>query len=622
MRPIDTDFVMDLRAELQHRGHGTTGGFALLEPNPYGCPAEPYTNEAFAFWEQARVVVGDNPEILHHLAIMHHARAIDLEHGSEPALSDEDWRTADRLWAGLCGMDRFWTGLAAFARVDSSLVEEVRRDLAERCVRMHLAIAFEDRLSEAAASLDRRRFHLDLAVSSPFPAEVVERERADAYARQVAGIQPQAWDESCLEQEPLDGAITTVRAYLDVDPGYLPALRDLSSFLVRRQTCYVQEMNSLEALLGPRNAAYYSCVQQSAVHDTGAVGYLEPILERFEELPQSQQYPVLQSLVLWFDRLGMACGNLERYDEAIMYYDRAIAFAEQNDYDNLKEMTELREERMTALIEHAAHLCHPTDARERQLLERRKAEIAAEPDPPPSARLMRARFFHRNGELDRARDDALAVLGQADAGGIPAEDVPEVERLLEMIEVAQVVRILDGPVGSGDWQDVLAVLAATPRRSHPSLAFLGIQACVALGRVDEARARYRELELGQEEPPDPARALLLRQAEQLLESSFARTGSIGEGASRADVGGDPSDDARRLDELVAAEPKNVETYVMRSRCRARAGDGLGALSDLVSAERIARERGDPVLLERINGLLRALDSRAPPPGDDGGDGRW
>lgn len=624
MEPFWKKFVEDLETELRHRRHGDADGLALLQPNAYGCTAEPYTDEAFRYWGDALATDGDDPEILHHLAIMHHARAIDLEHSSVPARSDEDWRTADRLWAMLYDSASFWTDLVSAARVDSSLIDSTRRDLVERCVGMHMAIAFEDGQSGVAADLERRRFHFEMALSSPFPTEVVERARGKAYAGHVAGIQPHAWEDSCLDQDVLDQAIVAIESYLDVDSQYLPALRDLISFLVRRQECFVQEMKSLSAQLGSNNLAYSSCVLRSAVYDIRAITYIEPILVQFRDLPLSQQYPVLESIVIWFDRLGMACANLERYDEAIGYYDRAIDFANQHDYDNVKEMAELREERLEALINQVEQLDQRTDAQSRRLLDKRMAEISEDLDPPPAIQLRRARLYCRRGELDRAETDVQALQVRLAGGLIESarELAQEAANLQEEIEIALVIQRLKGPIESEDWHRVLAVLEAHPHRSHPSLALLEIRACCALGRGSEARVCLRNLKHRQEECPDAALEFIVEQGERLVQFLPPEQGNPLDAATRLNAAGDSAGAAGICDALISADPEHLEAYLVRALCRDRMGDGIGARADLTHAEQTALERGDPALLERINGLRASLVSVIPsgPAYQEGG--RW
>lgn len=610
MEPIWTEFVQELGTEIRHREHGGAEAFAHLKPNTYRCVAEPYSDEAFRLWDEARRTVGDDPEILHHLAIMHHARAIDLEHGSEPSRSDDDWRAADHIWAKLCESALFWTDFAAFARVDTTLIDEARRDLAERCVRMHLAIAFEDIQSGEAIALERCRFHLDMAISSPFPIEVVEVVRANAYAREMTAVQAVAWQDGCLDQDVLDHAIASIKKYLDVDPTYLPALRDLTSFLDRRQLCFVQEMNSLSAQLGSDNVAYSNCALRSVVHDIRAVSYVEPILKGFDELPQSQQYPVLERLVLWFDRLGMHCAKLDRYDEAIANYDRAIAFAEQHNYDNIKEMTELHEERLIALLKQVDGFDHCSDEHSRKLLDQRMAEISAEPDPPPALLLRRARLYLRRGDLDRAEADALALQAQLAAGMVESigEIVRETDDLLDEIEVAQVTSRLKVPIESQNWPLVLATLEPHPRRSHPSLALLEIRAYCTLGRGSEARTLLQDLHRRLKETPNPALEFILEQAEDLVRFLPPEQGTTLDEATLLDEAGDPAGAITICDGLIAAEPANCEAYLLRARCRDRVGDGIGARADLDHAEEVGLERGDPAILVQINEMRASLES--------------
>ena len=87
-----------------------------------------YHDEPFRAWQKLLQSSPGDLETLHHLAIMHHARAIDLEASESPKQSDPDWEAALGYWTRLWQSDAFWDRIAALANVRDKrrVVEELR----------------------------------------------------------------------------------------------------------------------------------------------------------------------------------------------------------------------------------------------------------------------------------------------------------------------------------------------------------------------------------------------------------------------------------------------------------------------------------------------------------------
>lgn len=183
---------------------------------------EIYHPEAQRIWEERLESSPHDHVAVHHLAVLHHARAYDLENeGKDEAF--EEWEKALRLWAGLWGCDAFWTELKAKGRQLSDLFndnkfDESRNNLPRFLLQVHYSLV----LSLLHGDIKRAKRHWQLLLNSPFPAEEKEGFRAGLYQNMTAGV-----DED-RRQRQYQSAVTKLKDFLELDPTYVPPLlRDL-----------------------------------------------------------------------------------------------------------------------------------------------------------------------------------------------------------------------------------------------------------------------------------------------------------------------------------------------------------------------------------------------------------
>ncbi|WP_326799483.1 hypothetical protein OG946_32335 [Streptomyces sp. NBC_01808] len=172
----------------------------------------PWTSAAVRRWEE-ELADGADTEVVHHLAIAHHARAYDLEAAGDDAAFGH-FEKALRHWASLHGDPGFWrrayerlTG-AMGVPVPGDVVEEARARLPRNLLEPHLTLAARFRLTDPR----RARRHVRLVTGSGFPAAIVAEARADL-VRDVLGGVPQAVAEGRFG-ETLD----TLETWLLLDP--------------------------------------------------------------------------------------------------------------------------------------------------------------------------------------------------------------------------------------------------------------------------------------------------------------------------------------------------------------------------------------------------------------------
>ncbi|MBT4967822.1 MAG: hypothetical protein HOM80_02330, partial [Bacteroidetes bacterium] len=98
-----------------------------------------YSNEAEELWNKQLKTTPDDQETLHHLAILHHARAFDLEFSDKSSKSDTDWSKAWKIWEQILKQDDF------LERFSGSIVgidiETFTKPFIEKIVAIHFAFA-------------------------------------------------------------------------------------------------------------------------------------------------------------------------------------------------------------------------------------------------------------------------------------------------------------------------------------------------------------------------------------------------------------------------------------------------------------------------------------------------
>ena len=189
-----------------------------------------YADDAFKLWSD---MLRRNPhdlETLHHLAIMHHARAIDREGGKRPSEADADWTAALGYWTRLWQSDGFWDGIAAAAckGAKRDVVDALRRRFPEMLLTIHFDIAFDSRTQP-----HRSKYHLRLVDASELPAECKDKVRRETYNDLLKGVPNSVWLPDVLDPAVIRQGTEVVERYLNLDPGCLPALEDALRLQVR-----------------------------------------------------------------------------------------------------------------------------------------------------------------------------------------------------------------------------------------------------------------------------------------------------------------------------------------------------------------------------------------------------
>jgi len=194
----------------------------LQERNEHGDPkgARPYTDQAIIEFQMAYARDPEDPGVIHHLAIAHHARAWDLESANDQ-LAAAEWERALGYWRILGASGEFWAVLETkFHECDpeanASPIADLRRGLLENLLDIH--VDFVRRYSESETP-GRASIHLDIVRRALIPPAVKSRLIGKVFEAMTGSV-PEA-----KANRNYASALTLVDRFLGLFPDYLPALR-------------------------------------------------------------------------------------------------------------------------------------------------------------------------------------------------------------------------------------------------------------------------------------------------------------------------------------------------------------------------------------------------------------
>lgn len=509
------DLLQELRAELQVHNNPERQARARLKPNRQGWTEAAYADEAFRIWEGLLRQFPNDLTTLHHLAIMHHARAIDLEQSDDPSRSDADWRRALELWHRLYAEDAFWV---AWARhIDDGVKNpfpQVRAALPAQILQLHFDIAADEQSKHY-----RARQHVRLALDAPFPQQAKDRVRLRTYERMTAHLPMGVWESFTFDAETLEEAIEAVTHYLDLDEEFLPALKDLLDLLTRLQTGHVQQTNATGSTEEFRQNLQE--VRSLSSRYDSHIRRLEQLLQQVNgDLPANSdgaddgleasgmdlhqlKSDALSNLVLWHSRVGQALRLLEDYEAGAVHYRRAFEAADQGGADE-ERREEMRKDWLLGVAqaarEHAVR-DETGQTKARELLE----SIAGETGLSAMCLMVRANtlmFLKQFDAAERDCEEALTVL-EEEKNGIDSEAAenaamlePECEKLLDAVVRARrqhaTRSYLDqasDAIEQNQWDTALERLNQAARIDPDGVLILYLRAQCHLKQLDAERAR-------------------------------------------------------------------------------------------------------------------------------------
>jgi tetratricopeptide (TPR) repeat protein len=345
-----------------------------------------YSNEAFSIWSKQYQRDTEDIEAVHHLAIMHHAKAIDLEQSDNPAVANEHWENSIQLWYALWQSNAFWSRIAECVSKDSkrNAIDELRKDFPILFLKTHYEI-----VTDTETPQSRINYHVHTALQSPFPEEAKERVRCDAYEWFTSQIPSTIWETHSPEPSDALNALRIIGQFLVKDPKCVPALTDGLSILVRLLRSFYTDINALssEDEVSRNNILL-------EMNKTGKEW--QPYLDILGNHRDTLEEDVRSNLALWCRAMGEVACALNQPAEGMKYYKFGVYTGPEDDREAILCRRKLGE---IEAIE-ARSMAVNKDNGARSTCDR----LSQHTDLPVSAYIYLAHAYKELGDLNKAKE--------------------------------------------------------------------------------------------------------------------------------------------------------------------------------------------------------------------------
>ncbi len=385
-----------------------------------GWVTRPYEAAAFETWSALQRRQPKDLETLHHLAIMHHARAMDREAGKTPAKANDDWDLAMRHWYTLWQSEAFWERIAAttITKIPSDEIRRVRDAFPAAYLEIHYEIAFD-----TETPVHRAKFHMTLAHQTLFPTAARDTARARIYERFTSVIPSTVWDSDQLNPDTIKVGTDRIEHYLERDPGCPPALKDALRLQVRLIRARSQDLQALDPE-SPKRTQLLNTLRQSADHWRPYFDQLVAMRELDDD--------TRQSLAFWYRIMGDVRFALGQHEHALGLYEQGVACT----HPDLEEYDRCRNEvgQTYAYIARAKVVGSAANARDYCDRVRSRTDLNASAHFMLSNAYLLLEAFDAAEEVCRRGIDLDARRTDFDAVDAMAHDRPPFQEMLESIE--------------------------------------------------------------------------------------------------------------------------------------------------------------------------------------------
>ena len=496
-RQVDTllgDAMVELRAAADPRAQARR----KLGLDAMGWARVPYNSEALAAWHEILRRNPDDGESLHHLAIMHHARAFDLE-AEDATRSNGDWESALQYWHRLWQLDPFWDRIAEIVTKGGKRdkIDALRSEFPCLVLQVHYDIALDPYTLENCYY--RAKYHLGLAASSPFPPAFLAKVQEATFHRFIESIPKETWNPMLRDPDAILPAIDRIKTYVGLEPRYAPAIESALQLQYRLLPSWISEY-----IGGDK----HSPKQQRLLQDIKALATeWRPSFDRLAADGTKLEGRVRTQLCAWYRMMGDAiCFGLDQPADGFAYYQTGAEVGPEDD-SNRRRCTRGLVLSQAAL---AYNKADRGDADARAYCDR----IAGRSDLSAEAHLVLVGAYLQLGDIERA--EALCARGIATPPRDYEVDLDasahevHLEKLRERQEAIRAIPRQRGAQGGvrqnssrADWQCEMAKLmidagqyvesielldaAARAAPQHAMVYFLRFKCHLELDQVKDAR---------------------------------------------------------------------------------------------------------------------------------------
>lgn len=490
---------------------------ADLKMEPMGWTQHVYSQKAFDIWQGQLKLFPDDPLTLHHMAIMHHARAFDLEAGSNPSESDMDWQAAMGLWYRLHAMDSFWDTLTAKVckdKVRQDVIKKLRTDFPQKILAIHYDIALDKETRDKRKS--RAKFHIAMARNAPFEASQCAEAQRAAYNRYIQSVPDEVWHPNELREEVLSKGQRAIVEYLNFDPRCIPALEDalrLQRRIQRSRNTAWQAMDDDD----PKRKALLLLEKKDA---EAWRPFFDQLASQVDELEED----VREELSKWYHGRGVDLCALDLEETAIGFYEQAVHLCRPDD--------DQRRVYLRELVRTLAYVAREKAGKEEQGARTFCDKILARNDLTAIAYFLLAQAYLQLSLFQVATDicnEGLRV--EPDFDDFEADQwARRLTELKQKIPVLKLIPAAQKAMEEGKHADALRLLneaeeiarAVSILQEHNSIYWLRAQAHLALEHLVEAK-RDSELYKGVLDKKSSTSDI---QAAERLEEMIAQAGKF------------------------------------------------------------------------------------------------
>ena len=307
---IDATLSLNYRA-LQTIGINRTNGWC----------AELHSSESEELWNKQLKITPSDTDTMHHLAILHHARAFDMENGKNPDKSDIEWVKSEKFWDRLLKSDEFWDRLIDNTEgITLSHKKRLKGECTNKILEIHFAIAYSPEIS-----LKRAKFHINHVINGKSNQHIIDEIRKNVYEKYISNFPDEIWIDSNTSISVLTDACTKIKRILDIDPECFPALMDIIRIQYRILESLAQKRYENQDNKNLLKSIY------SEINDVANEwqAYFDLCILNKNKL----SYDLIENIITWYKFVGDNKGNINEWKGAINCFESIALLEPENDSD-------------------------------------------------------------------------------------------------------------------------------------------------------------------------------------------------------------------------------------------------------------------------------------------------